>query len=329
MTDYRKVDNREELFRATYRGNLTHGILPGLVYRYLPQLADKFNWDNEQKLWFTYLNGNTQNPITSLVLMAKQPRPFLDKHDHAKFKEWFDQNWHGLSFDTDRRYSKKLCPDSLLDISSNWDKAIALYTDQTDFDDLWEFANSRVSFGRLSTFSHLEYAYIYGLGPDCNRMFYSDKSGSKSHRNGTFFLLGKDDYVWDKRQPNSHDGNYDDFGKICSWLEGWATGWLTHYSNDNPDLNHVSRFTFESTLCQFKNGFFGRRYYGVYADMAHNRILKAEADGVDKRITDLFRELYNTLPEGLREPLKAPIDIKARAALLPETGTPYRAEHYL
>ena len=39
MKDYRLVPNRREYFEALYRMNLEHGVMPGLVYLYMPELA--------------------------------------------------------------------------------------------------------------------------------------------------------------------------------------------------------------------------------------------------------------------------------------------------
>ena len=71
--DYRLRENRTEYFDALYNVNLKYGVMPGLVYLYLPELAKRYNWDAEDKLWFAFLNGMTQNPITSLRLMYELP----------------------------------------------------------------------------------------------------------------------------------------------------------------------------------------------------------------------------------------------------------------
>ena len=62
--DYRITENRRKYFDALYKMNLTYGVMPGLVYLYMPELARRYGWDAEQRLWFAFLNGLTQNPIT-------------------------------------------------------------------------------------------------------------------------------------------------------------------------------------------------------------------------------------------------------------------------
>ena len=71
MIDYRLPEKREEYFFALYKMNLEHGVMPGLVYLYMPALAKANGWDAEQKLWFAFLNGLTQNPITSLRIFKR------------------------------------------------------------------------------------------------------------------------------------------------------------------------------------------------------------------------------------------------------------------
>ena len=57
MKDYRLPENRHEYFTALYKMNLERGVMPGLVYLYLPELARRYSWNAEQKLWFAFLNG--------------------------------------------------------------------------------------------------------------------------------------------------------------------------------------------------------------------------------------------------------------------------------
>ena len=68
--DYRLPENRKEYFNKLYALNLNHGIMPGLVYLYLPALAEKYGWDHEQKLWLTPL-GITCSMILTDVIKRK------------------------------------------------------------------------------------------------------------------------------------------------------------------------------------------------------------------------------------------------------------------
>lgn len=327
--DYRLKENREEYFTALYRMNLDHGVMPGLVYLYMPELARRLNWDMEQKLWFAFLNGNTQNPITSLRIMRRFPEVPYNSVMCSEIEQWFNDNWTTLSYDQDRRHQKADTPKAI----SCYAKLVYETRSQEKllsgtFSELWKLVtNGFHSFGRLAAFSYLEYVRIMGAGAECDNLFLEDKSGSKSHRNGMLFLIGRDDLVWDKRQPNSHDGNYDNFKSMCNWLQNRASDYLATSGINHRDAGF---FTFESQCCQFKNGFFRRRYPGVYADMAWDRI-KWYEDRDMGELTKIFREMReDCLPEWLREECEGKvIDRKVKAAQFADTGVPFRAEHFM
>ena len=185
--DYRLPENRKEYFNKLYALNLNHGIMPGLVYLYLPALAEKYGWDHEQKLWFAFLNGMTQNPITSLKLFEQLPEVPPAGAALTKFTDWFNASWDNLQYDTDRRYQKKdtiTAIKSYADLVSKYDNQLYMIK-YLNYADLWKLVRDNYSsFGRLSAFSYLEYVYLNGYGVDCDNLLFEDKSGSKSHRTG-------------------------------------------------------------------------------------------------------------------------------------------------
>lgn len=331
MLDYRLPENRAEYFDDLYVMNLKNGVMPGLVYLYMPMLSHHYGWDGEQVLWFAFLNGMTQNPITSLRLFEQLPEVPPAGAKLTQFDSWFNENWETLQFDTDRRYQKRDTIQAIkvyAELVKQFGSQSKMLIDK-DYATLWGIVRNHYhSFGRLSSFSYLEYVYLNGFGADCKDLLFEDKSGSKSHRNGMFFLLGQDNLVWDKRLPNGQDGNYTDFKKICSWLTTQADEYLEKFYTKRYPHWGVSKFTFESNLCTFKNHFFGRRYPGVYADMAWERIEWAESRGVN---CDIFKEMRAAkLPDWLRQECETDkLTLKQKAAIFPETGFPYRGEHFL
>jgi hypothetical protein len=334
MIDYRQPENRREYFSKLYRMNLEYGVMPGLVYLYMPALADRFKWEAEDQLWFAFLNGLTQNPITSLRLFKQLPQVPPAGAALTGFEAWFNENWDSLQFDTDRRYQKK---DTVAAIK-RYAWLVSEYGPQqrmltgAPYSKLWELVRGDYdSFGRLSSFSYLEYVHLNGYGADCDDLLFEDKSGSRSHRNGMLFLIGKDELVWDKRLHNGQDGAYHNFKPMCAWLAGQADAYLQEFSAENPGVPNVGRFTLESNLCTFKNHFFGRRYPGVYADMAWERIKWADERGLQEH-TEVFKEIRaGLLPEWLRmecEPGNTS-GLKTRGALFPDCGVPFRGEYFL
>ena len=336
MADYRLKENRAQFFADLYSFNLEYRVMPGLVYLYMPELAARRGWDAEERLWFAFLNGMTQNPITSLRMFEQMPQVPPPGAPLLRFTEWFNTHWDTLQFDTDRRHQKA---DTLaaikayaLAVAKHGGQQAILSAEHT-YAELWRTVREDYfSFGRLSTFSYLEYVQIMGFGRDCDDLMFYDRSGSKSHRNGMLLLLGHDDQVDDKRADNGFDGNYPYFESMCKHLGKRADEMITEFRRQNIP---ASNFTFESNLCTFKNHFFGRRYPGVYADMAQDRIEWADARGLQS-CTEVFKAIRSEhLPTWLRsecEPKKRKTVEKAK--IFPATGQlirldQYRPERYL
>lgn len=325
MLDYRKPENRMEYFTKLYRATLEHRIHPGLVYVYLPELARRNGWGEEAQMWFAFLNGMTQSPITSLRLYERI-QPDASAADVDRFENWFNENWASLHFDTDRLKNKRntvAAVRSYLTLVQEVGSQRALYRDAS-YEQAWSIANRIHGFGRLSTFSYLEYVHLLGFGPDCDDLMLRDKEGSRSHRNGMLFLFGRDDLVWDKRINNGFKG-YRDFGALVAQLDDQVPGLL------EAGGEGASLFTLESALCCFKNSFFSRRYMGVYADMAWERILWAEQHGLGAYAT-IFRQIREyTLPDWLRWEVtgRGQLDKGKLARQFVDTGHPYRGEHFL
>lgn len=331
MIDYRLPENRRAYFMALYRMNLEHRVMPGLVYLYLPELRAHYGWDDETALWAAFINGLTQSPLTTLRILERLPACPPAGAELKSFTEWFNAEWANLHFDTDRLKNKR----NTVAAIKSYAGVVAMFDSQVDmltgksYAALWEIANLFHSMGRLSCFSYLEYVHLLGFGAECDNLMFEDKSGSKSHRNGMMFLLGHDEHIWDKRAESGFDGNYDDLGKLARYLDLMATSYLEDHRSVHPHP-HANNFTLESQCCQFKNGFFARRYPGVYSDMAWDRVKWYEDRGITEH-TGLIRKIREEhLPEWLREECEVkPIDRKFKASRFKETGVPFRAEHFL
>ena len=327
MKDYRLPENRKEYFTALYKMNLEHGVMPGLVYLYMPELARRYGWDAEQKLWFAFLNGLTQNPITSLRLFEQLPVVPPATAALTRFTDWFNAEWDTLQFDTDRVKNKRNTLKALHSYSllaSAAGSQAALWSDKT-YQECWDTATQIFSFGRLSAFSYLEYVRIMGFGAACTDLMFEDFDGSRSHRNGALFLQGMDHLVFDKRAGNGFDGKYENFTGMCGWLRGKSDQVLGEVKH--PDAGY---FTLESQYCQFKNGFFSRRYPGVYADMAHERIQWYDERDFNRE-TESFKAIRAAqLPDWLRAECDAKKTARAnKAKMFAETGRAYRLEHFI
>lgn len=342
MIDYRLPGGpRQSYFDALYRTTLEHRISPGLVYLYLPFLRDRLNWDREQCLWAAFVTGMTQNTLTTLRILEQLPGPPSTPQALTIFSQWFGASWSTLSYDTDRRYAKKetvaavrsycklLCSEHV-EPGVPDPQSYLFDADGGDWENLWDLITGSLrSFGRLSAWSYLEYVRIYGSGLDPSSMLFEDASGSRSHRNGMLFLCDLDHLVDDKRADDGirqRGEKYDDFKGMCGWLEKRAEEKLGQFANQKD----AGPFTLESALCAFKNSFFGRRYLGVYADMGWERLQWYETSVGKDDNWKLIMEAREALPGWLREESKpSGLTLKQKAAMFPQTGVPYRAEHFL
>jgi len=294
VTDWRLPENRREAFQRFYSFHLQYKSHPGLVYSFLPAIAEAYDLDEDQRAWLAWLNGNTQNPAMSLLLLDAAPT-----HRHwQRAVEFWNDNFKLMDFDTDRRHQKSkfgeaterwyhvygACP------ALDWFQAGSEGWEAT-----WAYSNAQPYMGRLSAWSMMEYARILlgtGIVPDMGSWLLEDKSGSRSHRNGVALVAGYDSVYWEADDA--------DMLGLVPGLTKFADDLLDEARERNPGHPDVGRLTMESALCTYKSWHKpNRRYPNVYADMAYNRIKKAEAR-FGKRFDILWEARKQDLPVYLR-----------------------------
>lgn len=302
--DFRRPQFRREVFHRFYTHHLKYRSHPGCVYYLLDAIADELGLDTEQRLWLAFINGNTQNPVVSTIIIRRFPEPDMGSVD--RLERWFGEHYSALPFDTDRRHHKKeLIPAtrSYLNLVNGDAAGYYAAAARDGFTGTWAAATAIHSFGRLSAFSYLEYCKLLGHGVDCNDLMLRDLPGSKSHRNGLARVLGRDDLDWHDKL--SFDGDYTE--QVMYWLEAEAgtlleealmrnAGWIDR----GFPAAHVGNFTLESALCAFKQFFRGRRYPNIYQDMLVDRIHKAQALWPDEDLDLFWRSRARVLPTALR-----------------------------
>lgn len=302
--DFRRPEYRREVFQRFYSFHLKYRTHPGCVYFVLPYLARELGWDLEQRLWAAYLNGNTQNPVTTFLLMQQGDRPAMADKVLAFYKE----NFKKLQWDTDRRHHK-----SKLEVAvSSYLREIEHHAGGTQeqfwrhwaetrggWAEVWTAARRLWGFGRLSAWSYLEYVRILARPeiamPDSNTLYLHDIDGSQSHRNGLCVVLGRDELVWDGTlNPGSKPDVYTP--DILAELQGASTELLHEAEQRNPGHPDVGRLTLESALCTYKSWHKpNRRYPNVYTDMLHDRLRWAEGHW-GQRFELIWEARFNSLP---------------------------------
>lgn len=317
MTDWRLPENRREAFLRFYGFHLKHRSHPGMVYSFLPAIAEHYELGDEGRLWLTWLNGNTQNPAMSLLLGEASdwdPRRWRDAVD------FWNEHFRAMDWDTDRRHQKGKFGEA----TSKW--AHHTFRREPDWpnenwSEVWAYSLSQPYMGRLSAWSMAEYARILGLhDQDASSLLLGDKSGSRSHRNGLALLAGApaDEapwWEWEDTTRFQEEAGVD--------LEQLGEGLLVEAARrfDNPDVGYL---TLESALCTWKSWHKpNRRYPNVYADMAYNRLRKAEAR-FGRRFDVLWEARRRDLPSYLRleDSPHDPGLVSEKQNLYLETGVP-------
>lgn len=290
--DFRRPEYRREVFLRFFEFHLENRSHPGCVYFAMPWLAKQHKLDAEQKLWLAFLNGNTQNIVTSWAIFSRFPTL------HSKgLKAWFDENYKSLAWDTDRRYHKKDFIKAVEGYASLVGGSQSGYfaglggdTPEERFDALWAaLRDDFYTFGRLSAFSYSEYLRIMGLDVVPGTLFLRDMSGSKSHRNGLAKVLGRDDMDWFRE--TDFEGDYTEEELV--WLEEEAALLLKEAkartrNNKNVDPKEVHYFTMESALCTYKSW---HRKNRRYANCLSGETLILSPEG-DVPIRDLVGKRY-------------------------------------
>lgn len=298
--DCRLREHRRETFDRFYDFHLRYRAHPGAVYYVLPALAAAEGWTREEQLYAALVNGCTQNPVTTWLLMAAGPST-----PSAWVAKWRAE-YGRLAFDTDRRYHKKA-----------FDLAVFGYVERSrgitqqrywrhlaerGWPALWAAATAIPTFGRLSAWSYLEYvAILSGLPIDADDLMLLDQAGSRSHRNGLAWVAGREDLDWHASNPG-FTGRYTPHDLELLAATGDNLLWAARGRNAGaPWAADVSRLTLESTLCTYKGWHRpNRRYPNVYNDMLHDRIRAAEVawPGVDFGV--FWRIRRDWLPPYLR-----------------------------
>lgn len=306
--DFRLPQYRREVFLRFYEFHLKYKSHPGGVYFAFPWLANKLDMNHEQKLWMAFINGCSQNIVTTYLIFQKFPT--IKNLDIEKLDSWWNETHSkfkaGSGWDSDRKYFKvgktgfPACVKSYKDNVDKFGSQTKLFesllnTDDKykNFENSWNYVRSNfMSFGRLSAFSYLEYLRIQGLNLDCNNLFLNDIDGSRSHRNGLCKVLGRDDLDWWKQELKYKP-------ETIAWLDKEAKI-LFEEAKARIDHEDVSLFTLESTFCCYKSWHRpNRRYPNVYMDMMHDRIKYAEKEWNTN--FDIFWQMRkDCLPKELR-----------------------------
>ena len=244
---------------------------------------DRFEYNDEQKLWLIWLYGTTYYWPTSYIIWNEFPD--MELVGVTRLAEWNDTNYSRLRYQTDTKWNKGHLPAQFISYKE-WvgekTQREAIEEHLTDdpiknFYNLWEVTNSWHKYGRYTSWFYLQTLKHCGKVPlDVDSLWLHDYSGSRSHRNGLCYAVGKDDWVDEKLDENQLD-----------FLNNQATELLAEVKHRFPHLAHkADYFGMETVLCSFKKLFRKSRgrYLGYYLDRQAEEIKQVEKDnwfGID------------------------------------------------
>ena len=276
--DYRLREHRREAFIRWYAWSLKYDDCDPAVWA-TNYLNKRYEHNDEQRLWLCWLYGNTYHLPTAWVLMNEFPD--FELATVERMEAWNAQNYKRLRYQTDTKWNKGHLPamfasyQKYIGSGTQRDKfnSICDSGDEENFDRLWiDVKDSLHKFGRYSTWFYLQHLrHTAGVRISPTSLMLSDYSGSRSHRNGLLFALGRDD-DYDRKLS----------GKEYEALEVEARSIIKETKNRFPELvEQVDFFTMETCLCSFKKIFREHhgRYLGYYLDRQAEEIMKAEGDG--------------------------------------------------
>jgi hypothetical protein len=242
-------------------------------------LNERYEHNDEEKIWLCWLYGNTYYLPTSWVL--KNEFPDYDLATVDRITKWNNENYKRLRYQTDTKYNKGHLPSMFESYQKfighrNQREVLESYygdNEKQNFDNLWKVVKDEYhKFGRYTTWFYLQHLkHTADIKIEPTSLMLSDYGGSKSHRNGLCYALDKTDWI-----------NQNLTAKEYAWMESQAESILVELRSKFPaHANQFDAFTMETCLCSFKKIFrsHSSRYLGYYLDRQAEEIKTVAADG--------------------------------------------------
>ena len=241
---------------------------------------DRFEYNEEQRLWITWIYGTTYYWPTAYVVWNEFPD--MDLVGVDRLTDWNNSNYSRLRYQTDTKWNKG----HLAEQFASYKEFVADRTQYealtqgfvgepiADFYTLWETVNGFHKFGRYSSWFYIQaLKQTCDMPIDVDSLWFHDHSGSRSHRNGMCYAVGKPEWIDQKLEEKQVD-----------FLEAKGREMLAETKRLYPDVaDKADFFAMETALCSFKKLFRRKhgRYLGYYLDRQAEEIKKVEADGWD------------------------------------------------
>jgi hypothetical protein len=276
--DYRLKENRREAFIRWYAWSLKYDDCDPAVWA-TNYLHNRYNHNDEERIWLAWLYGNTYQLPTAWVLKNEFPDYELATVD--RITQWNTTNYKRLRYQTDTKWNKGHLPSmfesyqKFIGDGTQREKMESYYGDseKQNFTNLWNVLKGELhKFGRYSTWFYMQHLkHTANIVVEPTSLMLDDYDGSRSHRNGLLYALGQEDDV-DRKLTAAEYGR----------LESHGTSIIEEMKQRFPELkSQIDFFTMETCLCSFKKIFREKhgRYLGYYLDRQAEEIVQAEKDG--------------------------------------------------
>jgi len=319
--DLRLPALRRETFLRLYEFNTVHRLHDGCDYFIIPAVRDQRGYDDDSWAWWLWLQGQTGNAATTMVIHDRFPR----HADADAACAWVDANHERLEWVYTRRHQRAKFAVSTLeyaDLVRLRGSAAELFNVGT-WEELWEIVIGIPGMGRPSAWAYLEHLYIGRVHDlDAPDLMLERHKGSAIHRDGLCLVTGNDAYVW-RTGGERFEGQYTP--ELIEYLRSEAALLLVEGQGRMLNNREVTNLSLESALVDFEAmsqpSKFRHHYPGVHADVLHDKIIKAQRAHPDVDLSPLWVARASYLPEWLRAEARPPT--KAKAAADPEKGRLY------
>lgn len=273
--DYRIKENRKDAFLYWCYWSIKYKDCDPALWL-LNYLFDRYEHNIEQKYWIAWIYGTTYHLPTAWIIWNEFPD--FELVDLDRLKHWNNNNYKRLRYQTDTKYNKGFLPqqfESYRNFIGNKSQREVFRIYKGRYELLSHtIIKNFYKFGRYSTWFYMQTLKdCVGLNLIPNNLKLDDRSGSKSHRNGLCFALGKDDWVNKK------------LSKDCIYYLEYEAKQI-QLELETKYNTKIDLYQMETCLCSFKKIFRKSRgrYLGYYLDRQAEEIKQVENDnwnGID------------------------------------------------
>ena len=196
--NFLEKNNRREAFIRWFAWSLKYKDCDPAVWM-TNYVHDRYEHNDEQRLWLAWLYGNTYYLPTAWVLLNEFPD--YELATVSRVEDWNTENYKRLRYQTDTKWNKGHLS-SMFESYQNFigkgtqrEKLESYYGDNEEktFDNLWNAVKGDLhKFGRYSTWFYLQHLrHTANVPVEPTSLMLNDYSGSRSHRNGSLSAHGR------------------------------------------------------------------------------------------------------------------------------------------